>query len=112
MNDETIVRPNGSSGDDQEHSHKFSNPIFADMEALVRDQDFNDHGFQKEIAVIKIQRPRKTWFFRANPDPTMRLSAWILEDKEEGELGGDSYFVTKPITPYLQEGWASQRMLR
>src|SRR5262249_17407017 len=98
MNDETIVLPGDSDPDDDNDStpndnakhgstHKFSNPIFSDMERLVLDQDFDDQGFQKEIAVIKIQRPKKTWFFRANPDPAMRLAAWILEDKEEGELG-------------------------
>jgi hypothetical protein len=54
-------------------------------------------GIKKPLLIVPVNKPSKQIFFRAHPDPNMRLDARIIELKETREI----FLVTPEIAAFL-----------
>jgi hypothetical protein len=63
-------------------------------------QDYVATGaVKKSLAVVRVNKPDKTWFVRVNPDPAYHLDAYVFELKEDNE----TYLILPKVVPELGE---------
>ena len=64
--------------------------IFANLDEIrAKPGELDNVGVQRVYATIPVRKPTRQEFVRTHPDESMRINLYVIELKEEREIGAE-----------------------